>query len=133
MKGTLHETQEGWVVRFNKKTKTEMLGYHDYKIKPVYDELPVQYNDIDDNLFDIRENKEVNFEIRTVIIDDLASLHSEDMKYAKLINIEKNKLSRVEVIDENGRSYVKYFEGECELSYQDDGRTLKIFITPTKK
>lgn len=51
----------------------------------------------------------------------------------KNANSEENKISRVEVIDENGRSYVKYFDGDCELSYQDDGRTLKIFITPNKK
>ena len=51
----------------------------------------------------------------------------------KNVNSEENKISRVEVIDENGRSYVKYFDGECELSYQDEGKTLKIFITPNKK
>lgn len=39
-------------------------------------------------------------------------------------------VSRVEVIDENGRSYVKYLDAKqfAWLSYQDDGRTLKVFI-----
>jgi hypothetical protein len=37
------------------------------------------------------------------------------------------KVTRVEVIDENGRSYVKYGV-EVELSYQDDARTLKLFL-----
>ncbi len=39
------------------------------------------------------------------------------------------KVNRVEVIDENGRSYVKYCkEGDVSLSFQDDERTLKVFI-----
>lgn len=41
------------------------------------------------------------------------------------------EVNRFEVIDENGRSYVKY-DCNVELSYQDDGKTLKIFITKRK-
>jgi predicted RNA-binding Zn-ribbon protein involved in translation (DUF1610 family) len=41
------------------------------------------------------------------------------------------EVNRFEVIDENGRSYVKY-DCALELSYQDDGKTLKIFITKRK-
>jgi hypothetical protein len=37
------------------------------------------------------------------------------------------KVTRFEVIDESGRVYVKYGV-EVELSYQDDGRTLKVFV-----
>lgn len=39
-------------------------------------------------------------------------------------------VSRVEVIDENGRSYVKYLNEDqfAWLSFQDDARTLKVFI-----
>jgi hypothetical protein len=37
------------------------------------------------------------------------------------------KVTRFEVIDESGRIYVKYGV-EVELSYQDDGRTLKVFV-----
>ena len=36
-------------------------------------------------------------------------------------------VTRFEVIDENGRVYVAK-ECKVELSYQDDGRTLKVFI-----
>jgi hypothetical protein len=36
-------------------------------------------------------------------------------------------VTRFEVIDENGRVYVAK-DCKVELSYQDDGRTLKIFI-----
>ena len=47
---------------------------------------------------------------------------------------EKYKeVNRVEVIDENGRSYVNWKkDNKIELSLQDDGKTLKIFITQIK-
>ena len=39
------------------------------------------------------------------------------------------RITRVEVIDENGRSYVNWEEdNDITLSYQDDGRTLKVFV-----
>lgn len=41
-------------------------------------------------------------------------------------------ITRVEVIDENGRSYTKW-NCSVELSYQDNGRTLKLFLTPKTK
>lgn len=39
-------------------------------------------------------------------------------------------VSRVEVIDENGRSYVKYLNEDqyAWLNFQDDNQTLKVFI-----
>jgi len=38
-------------------------------------------------------------------------------------------VNRVEVIDENGRSYVNWNStNQVELQLQDDGKTLKIFI-----
>ena len=40
----------------------------------------------------------------------------------------EGKVTRVEVIDSNGRAYVNMDVESCELSYQDKGRTLKIFI-----
>jgi len=45
-------------------------------------------------------------------------------------NIEK--ITRFEVIDENGRSYMKY-NVHVEPDLQDDGRTLKIFISKRTK
>lgn len=41
---------------------------------------------------------------------------------------EINKVSRLEVISNTGRQYVNMDVNELELSYQDDGRTLKIFL-----
>ncbi len=41
-------------------------------------------------------------------------------------------VTRFEVIDENGRVYVTK-DCKVELSYQDDGRTLKVFIKNENK
>ena len=41
-------------------------------------------------------------------------------------------VTRFEVIDTNGRVYQKW-NCNVELSYQDDGRTLKVFIKPLNK
>ena len=45
--------------------------------------------------------------------------------------IRSRKPNRFEVIDETGRNYVRYGVS-IELSYQDDGKTLKVFIKPEK-
>lgn len=40
------------------------------------------------------------------------------------------KVNRVEVIDQNGRSYVNWKPiNKTEISLQDDGKTLKVFIS----
>jgi hypothetical protein len=41
-----------------------------------------------------------------------------------------DKVTRVEIIDENGRSYTNFDpNNKVELSFQDDGKTLKVFIS----
>ena len=41
-----------------------------------------------------------------------------------------DKVTRVEVIDQYGRSYVAWDDNnKVELSLQDDGQTLKVFIS----
>ena len=37
-------------------------------------------------------------------------------------------VNRVEVIDENGRSYVQYNCNNVKMCLQDDGYTLKLFL-----
>ena len=46
--------------------------------------------------------------------------------------MDTSKITRIEVIDENGRSYVKR---DCivEVSIQDEGRTMKVFVEQNKK
>ena len=57
----------------------------------------------------------------------MTDLHEVAIEVAK----EKlAKVNRLEVIDETGRGYVRYFkEGErLQYQFQDDGQTLKIFV-----
>lgn len=43
--------------------------------------------------------------------------------------IKLPKVTRLEVINKTGRAYVVK-DSEVELSYQDEARTLKIFVKP---
>ena len=49
--------------------------------------------------------------------------------------IHNTSVTRVEVIDENGRSYTKHLDNDQTVCYsiQDHGRTLKVFINKTKE
>ena len=43
------------------------------------------------------------------------------------------KITRIEVIDENGRSYVNWEDdNDVSWQFQDDGRTLKVFVNKVK-
>lgn len=42
-------------------------------------------------------------------------------------------VTRVEVIDDNGRSYSEWDVHSVEASVQDDGKTLKIFLKKNKE
>jgi len=42
--------------------------------------------------------------------------------------IDLSNVSRVEVIDNNGRSYVKTNASKVRFQLQDDERTLKVFV-----
>lgn len=47
----------------------------------------------------------------------------------KYVSEKPLEVTRVEVIDQDGRSYVNWHkDNKVELSLQDDGRTLKVFI-----
>ena len=50
----------------------------------------------------------------------------------KTDTLDTKKITRVEIIDETGRSYVKRDISGLEVLLQDDGRTLKIFISKNK-
>ena len=44
-----------------------------------------------------------------------------------------NRITRLEVIDENGRSYVNWEDdNNVSWQFQDDGRTLKVFVNKVK-
>jgi len=52
----------------------------------------------------------------------------------ELADEKLKKISRLTVVDEDGRSYERWFkEGEhLQYQFQDDGQTLKIFISDKK-
>ena len=50
----------------------------------------------------------------------------------KIENNTKIEKIRFEVIDETGRQYVKY-NVNLKFSFQDEGRTLKVFVDKNKK
>lgn len=46
------------------------------------------------------------------------------------LEIILENVNRVEVIDQKGRSYVNWNDNnKIEISFQDDGKTLKVFIS----
>lgn len=46
----------------------------------------------------------------------------------KFYDISFPNVTRVEVIDKDGRSYVNYDVSKCDIMLQDNDRTLKIFV-----
>ena len=46
--------------------------------------------------------------------------------------MKTDKVTRFEVIDNNGRAYVRY-DVDVEYSIQDEGKTLKIFVKDNGK
>lgn len=43
------------------------------------------------------------------------------------------KVTRVEVIDNSGRAYTEYNAADVQISFQDDERTLKVFLKNLNK
>lgn len=68
---------------------------------------------------------------------NIESLRAEAHKMEAVIqsllesNVETRikKVNRLEVIDEDGRSYSKWGIKHIELSFQDCGNTLKLFVS----
>ena len=75
-------------------------------------------------IFTVRDKVDKNKERRKIFIETYTQCQ-EDMA-------DISKVTRFEVIDTNGRVYQKW-NCNVELSYQDDDRTLKVFIKPLNK
>jgi hypothetical protein len=122
MKGTLHKVETEWIVT-TVYTETNENGIMDQLVQTYYQLHPDDVEMID-SCFTNKFKQDIDFQIiEHQKMDGVA-------KYAKLINFnsDQNKnVNRLEIIDQNGRSYVKY-DCNIELSYQDTGKTLKIFV-----
>ncbi len=55
------------------------------------------------------------------------------MDYYNVKQMDLKKVTRVEVIDENGRAYTNWNVKEVIASLQDNERTLKLFISEKHK
>ena len=75
--------------------------------------------------FSLKEGKEINFEIETEIYTDLGE---ERFEWAVL----KPQITRVEIINHNSDKHpigrIFTYHGDVEVSFQDGGTCLKIFI-----
>ena len=82
------------------------------------------------------EIDELYHKLYTISIDGEDNLHYysfvEGYTQCQEDMADISKVTRFEVIDEHGRAYT-YPYCKVELSYQDDGRTLKVFIKPLKQ
>ena len=58
-------------------------------------------------------------------------MSNSKMKVSADRRIRDKNINRLEVIDETGRVVVKY-DVSVELLYQDDGKTLKVFLKDKK-
>lgn len=63
----------------------------------------------------------------TNLREALEIISEQAAEIAELKAMKFSKVTRVEVIDKNGRSYVNYGAEDVEISLQDDDRTMKIF------
>jgi len=154
MKGKLIKTSRGFEVEYNEKIGVVSNGRSSFS-QEITKALLLHPQDLEGRDCLIL-NSEVNFEIVTgyvvtkeclckdlsyeetkkcehftgAPINECLYMEQDKVKYAKLIDVEQEdkKITRFEVIDENGRAYTKYDIDSFELSYQDNGRTLKVFI-----
>lgn len=64
------------------------------------------------------------------IIDRINKLDATWSEFKKINDgvYKKEEVTRVEVVDKNGRAYVNMSAKNVRLSYQDSGKTLKVFI-----
>jgi hypothetical protein len=70
--------------------------------------------------FSLKEGKEVNFEIETEVYSGL--FEEEPLQWAVL----QSPITRVEVINNIGKVFSH--KGNAEVSFEDGGKTCKIFI-----
>lgn len=110
------------------RTKLEITKYV-YHIKQ---EEILEVSGYNEDFTEIYHNKGFSFkdELFSVIAADESVIFNLQLKDIEtFIPQDHSKITRVEVIDENGRSYVNWKEeNRIELYIQDQGRTLKIFI-----
>lgn len=63
-----------------------------------------------------------------------ATLYVEKLQSQKKANtLDSTQVTRVEVIDQNGRVYTEYDVNNVEVHMQDNNQTMKVFLTNNRK
>ena len=91
------------------------------KSKEEIEKLAKEYSDI---------GKEAGFTRKEYTLENIA--YKKGYTQCQEDMVKDQTVTRFEVIDEHGRAYTDHY-CKVELSYQDDGRTLKVFIKPLNK
>jgi len=98
------------------------------------DELPRQVKPSKADMADFVSIFYHNLHRHTITRSDIHDAIEEFARRFPSNAVDTSKVNRVEVIDESGRDYVNWNEGnKVELQLQDQNRTLKIFITEKNK
>lgn len=80
--------------------------------------IKANYNDVSSRVALMAFQKEIEVELSSIKVAGETPTLEDD-----------SKITRLEVIDGNGRAYTNY-NCSIELSRQDNNRTLKIFVAP---
>lgn len=94
-----------------------LISPNEYNIAKLFDDLNLKYEEL--------QNKNKELEAKLNNYEIVSTRRGKSVFVSSAINAKE--LTRLEVIDESGRVYVNN-NCKMELSYQDEGGTLKIFV-----
>ena len=93
------------------------------KKKPKIKIAEIYLTDFDEQILKMIRKKKVASESNNGVVTE----SSDNIAIAK---IDTSKVTRLEIVDEQGRAFSSWNDqNKIELSLQDEGRTLKIFIS----
>lgn len=114
--GTLIRKENSWWVRTTETKDGDDVIFKDYPLSLTSSYMAG---------FSLKEGKKVNFNIEREVYTDLGE---EIIEWAIL----ETEINRIEIINHNQKDMeigrIFSFRGNMELSLQDGGKTLKVFI-----
>ena len=119
MIGKLKYLEESWVVEYD-------IGSNLVREIAIHPEVVEEVK----KAFDKAKTYNVDFSLCYIVELKLYCAKISKSSYPNSdMCILQEGITRVEVIDETGRAYSKWGTKKVELCYQDEGKTLKIFIS----
>ena len=102
--------------------------YHVLVFKHSNDDTEMRFDVLNSNESDMLDITELKVELQNFMID-LTGKQIANEVMRELSHSPTDKVTRVEVFEENRRKYTNWrAHNKVELQFQDEGRTLKIFI-----